>query len=229
MRYPRNQAHQPMYYNQRGGGSGGAKAAAVVLGILCGVLFIAVLAVTFKWKGKEDELASKVNTINEKTQEIDDLKQKLFRKGEAVLSSYITGNPDAPATGSTEYWRAKCKQLEIDLSAEVLQMQFYKNLVPLEILEKAEDVYVKKVDLQRGTDTMYMSLVLVNKSDMTLNNVRGKVRFFNNQLIVKEIPFNAPLLQARSETPFRLPAITQIDHSYYHVELIAGHRPNKRR
>ncbi len=217
---------QPMYYPTREGGA--AKTAAIILGILCGALFIGLLAVTVQLMDKSDELASKVATINEKNQEIDELKLGVMRKKEIESAAHVTGADGGPVDKDWRRWYDRCKELEGELAAMVEQAQFYKDLVPTDILEKNEDVFVKEADLKIGSDSMYLTMTLVNKGNTSLNNVTGKVSFFNDNLIVKEIPFTAPLLEPSSETKFQLPPIPLIDQSHYRIQLTAGNRPYDR-
>lgn len=224
MRYPRNQTQQPMYYPQRG--SGGLKAIAIVLGILCGALFIAVLALAFQLTDKSDEVASKIDIINQRNIEIDKLKTGIDRKREETLAQYTTGGQSAPPVDeNSRNWYEKCKKLEADLAASVEQMQFYKNLIPTETLEKNEQVFVSEANLEEGTDSLYMTMVLVNRTDKTANNVRGTLFIFNNNLIAKQIPFTAPVLKPNSQTVYKMPPIPNVPHSHFNIQLLAGTKP----
>ncbi|MDY6913504.1 MAG: hypothetical protein SVT52_03495 [Planctomycetota bacterium] len=203
--------------------------AAIVLGVMCVVMFLIAVVSWMHVSTVKDELADTVrqnNALKVKNRDLEEVNR--FQRNKAIakgLPGYAgAGEADNAPKKSAQYYYDRCKQLERELSATLKQAQFYEEHLPettLERIKMDQDISVDDIEVIRSGDGIKATFQVKNRSARHMNNVSGSIRFWYENEIIYEGPFLIRRIEGRTALKMSID-VPITEYTYFDGHVKAG-------
>jgi hypothetical protein len=230
--YPPQYPQQPpqQYYYPPARPKDASKTVAAVLGILCVLLFIALMYTIAQLTGSQDQVMKNFvedQALKDRSLKLEQDNRTLTEKLTAAGQGVVTGDDAKKMAGhDPSYWYQLAMQREREFSAmykQVLQYQQYMDPEQIKSIESKADVYVANPTKEKTNNGTKATLDVVNNSTMDIAGVTGRIYFWNGDEVVHEEVFQVDKLEKHTQKSYSVEApVFNCTHISGSIQPIVG-------